>query len=281
MSDVVFIMVIVAAALHATWNAALKSGADKQLTMIAVVLGQVFPALLVLPFVDIPASDSWPYIALGIILHVGYQLFLVRAYQSGDLTQVYPIARGSAPLLVAFVSVLFLGVTLGSIELLAILLIAGGIMSICLVRQQDGLPNHQAAMLALATGGFIAAYSLVDGVGARLAGTAIGFYSWLALGNAVVMLVSTRLVHRGMVQEIYQNNKTVCLLGGGASFLAYAIVIWSFTQAPIALVTALRETSIVFALFIGVFHLKERLSLIKVLSTMTTLTGAALLRFSR
>jgi len=275
------LIVLCAALLHATWNAIVKGGHDKQRNMLAVALGQFLPASLVLPFVPLPALESWPWLVGGIALHVGYQLFLVRAYQSGDLTQVYPIARGSAPLLVTLVSVLFLGVVLDNAELLAILLIAAGIVSICLVRELDGSLNRNAAWLALATGGFIASYSLVDGIGARIAGTALGFYGWHAIGNAGVMLLAAHTLRPGLLADVLRSGKVVFLFGGTASFLAYAIVIWSFTQAPIALVTALRETSIVFALLIGVLHLKERLSLMKVASTLITLTGAALLRFAR
>ena len=281
MNDIVFIAVVAAALLHATWNAIVKGEGDKASSMVAVVLGHVPCALVALPFVGLPAPASWPWLVAGVLLHAGYQLFLVRAYEIGDLTQVYPIARGSAPLIVALVSVAFLGVTLGSAELIGIGLIAVGIMSIALVRQSDGLANPRAAALALATGGFIAAYSLVDGIGARAAGTAIGFYACLALGNALVILCAAKRLRIDPFGRVIRRHMRVLLVGGGASFLAYALVVWAFTQAPIALVTALRETSIVFALLIGVLHLKERLSLAKVVSTMTTLAGAALLRFAR
>ncbi len=281
MSTSVFVVVIFAALLHASWNAIVKSGSDKQLSMVAVVLGQSLLAFCALPFIDAPDPGSWPYLGAGILLHVGYQLFLVHAYQVGDLTHVYPIARGSAPLIVAIVSIVFLGVTLSALEQLSILIIAAGIMSICLVKQEDGLSNHKAAGLALATGCFIAAYSLVDGIGARVAGTSLGFYSWLAIGNAIIMGMATVFMRKGLLLQVVRETKGVLLIGGSASFIAYALVIWAFTQAPIALVTALRETSIVFALLIGVLHLKEQLNLTKVLSTMTILTGAALLRFTR
>ncbi|MHA1544982.1 MAG: EamA family transporter [Alphaproteobacteria bacterium] len=161
------------------------------------------------------------------------------------------------------------------------LVIGGGIISMSLVRQNDGLRNSKAAMLALITGCFIAAYSLVDGTGARIAGTALGFYSWLAIGNAVVFAGFTAITKPGMLAEMPIKAKKVFLVGGSASFGAYALVIWAFTQAPIALVTALREISIVFALLIGVFFLKEKLNLAKVFSTMVTLLGVALLRFSK
>ncbi|HRW14136.1 DMT family transporter [Amaricoccus sp.] len=281
MSTPVFLAVIAAALLHAAWNALVKQGADKHLGMTAVVLGHVPIALVVLPFVPFPAPESWPWLLAGLLLHTGYQLFLMMSYRIGDLTQVYPIARGTAPLLVAGISVAFLGVHLAPLELLGVLTIGAGIMSMSLVRQRDGLRNRHAALLALATGGFIAAYSLVDGTGARLAGTALGYFGWASIGNAAVFASLMALTRPGLLTQVFRRGKRAMILGGGASFVAYSMVIWAFTQAPIALVTALRETSIVFALLIGVFLLGERLDLAKVASTMVTLLGGALLRLAR
>jgi len=164
---------------------------------------------------------------------------------------------------------------------LAVTIIGASIISLGLVRGQDGLRNHAAGGLALATGCFIAGYSLVDGLGARLAGTALGFYGWLALGNAAVFAIYLRLARPGALSALPSKAGWTFVLGGGASFIAYALVVWSFTHAPIALVTALRETSIVFALAIGVLFLKEKLDLWKLASTFITLIGAALLRFSK
>lgn len=281
MDGPVFLAVIGAAVLHATWNALVKSGDDKTLSMAAIVIGHIPLAMLALPFVPLPASESLPYLFTGMLLHFGYQMFLLKSYQIGDLTQVYPIARGSAPLIVALVSVVFLGVQLNALEVVAILIIGTGIISLTLVRRSDGVQNWNAAAVALITGGFIASYSLVDGLGARLAGTSLGFYCWLSIGNAFLMSAYLALRSPKTLRALPQQGKLMLFLGGGASFVAYAIVTWAFTQAPIALVTALRETSIVFALLIGVFFLKEPLSLLKVFSTMTTLLGAILLRFAR
>ncbi len=281
MSTTVFVAVITAAALHAIWNALAKGGSDIHLAMTAVVLGHTPIALAILPFVPWPAPQSWPYLAFGIALHAGYQLLLLASYRIGDLTQVYPIARGTAPLIVAGVSVVFLGVELTLLELLAILTIGAGIMSLSLVRQSDGRRNVKASSLAFLTGCFIAGYSLVDGTGARLAGTALGFYGWLTIGNSIVFAAYIALTRPGVLRLLPVRAKRTFVLGGSASFLAYALVIWSFTQAPIALVTALRETSIIFALFIGVIFLREKLDLAKVASTFVTLLGAALLRFSK
>lgn len=259
----------------------MKGGADKQLNLTALLLGNIPIAIAVLPFVPAPAAESWPYLAAGIALQVGYQLFLLAAYRAGDLTQVYPIARGTAPLLIAGVSVVFLGVRLSPFELIAVLTIGAGIVSLSVVRRQDGLRNIRAATLACLTGCFIAAYSLVDGIGARLAGTALGYYGWVAIGNALVFAAIMELSRPGLLQTVPRCAKRVFVVGGSASFIAYAVVVWAFTQAPIALVSALRETSIVFALLIGVFFLKEKLDLAGVISVMVTLTGAALLRFSK
>jgi drug/metabolite transporter (DMT)-like permease len=281
MTTAVFLAVLGAAILHALWNTLVKGGVDKSLNMTALVLGNIPIAIIVLPMVPMPSIESWPYLAAGIGLQICYQFFLLASYRAGDLTQVYPIARGSAPLLVAGVSVLFLGVHLSSIELIAIVTIAAGIISISFVRQQDGSRNVGAAKLALLTGCFIAAYSIVDGLGARLAGTALGYYSWVAIGNAVVFASLMELKNPGLVRSIPQKAKGVFLIGGSASFIAYAIVIWAFTLAPIALVTALREPSIIFALFFGVLVLKEKLDIIKVFSVMMTLLGAAMLKLSK
>ncbi len=277
----VFLAVIGAALLHAVWNALVKGGLDKRVGMAAVVLGGVLPSVVALPLVPVPRLESLPYMATAVALHVGYQLFLMRAYMKGDLTQVYPIARGTAPLLVALVSVFVLGVQMDRIEVLAILIIVAGILSLALVRRADGLRNGSAAGLAVVTGVFIASYSLVDGLGARVAQSSVGYYSCVAIVNAAV--TTALLVWRapGVVTAAFGAGRRVMVIGGGASWVAYAIVTWAFTQAPIAIVTALRETSIVFALLIGVLVLKERLDLAKVLSTVTTLLGAVLLRFAK
>lgn len=284
MTGFVFCIVLVAAALHAIWNALVKGGADKSAAMGAVILGQGLLGALLLPFATLPDAATLlaalPWLLGGVVLHLGYQVFLIQSYRFGDLTQVYPIARGVSPLLVAGGSVLLLGTTFSQGELLALGMISIGIASISLVRQGDGLLQGRAAVLALVTGCFIAAYSLVDGQGARIAGTSLGFYGLLSSLNALAFAAGARALRPGLLTRAVALRRNL-LLGGGASFTAYALVVWAFTQAPIALVTALRETSIIFALLIGVFILKERLSLAKVVSTVITLTGAILLRLNR
>ncbi len=284
MSPTVFLAVLFAALLHATWNALVKGGGgDKYASMAAVVIGHLPVAFAMLLFVPVPDAAALEWLLAGIALHLGYQLFLIAGYEAGDLTQVYPIARGSAPLIVAAVSVGLLEVTLARAELLAIGLIAAGILSLALVRRFDGTRNPRAAVMALGTGAFIAAYSLVDGIGAREAGTAFGYWTWAAIGNAILFCAWTAATRRDLLRRLPRDPRLVRLglIGGTASYVAYAVVVWAFTLAPIALVTALRETSIIFALLIGVGIMRERLDLAKLVSTMITIAGAALLRFAR
>ena len=280
MSATIFAIVLLAALLHAAWNALVKGGADKSVAMAAVVIGQGLFGLGAMAASPTPAADSLPYLLTGVALHLGYQEFLIRAYRIGDLTQVYPIARGVAPLIVALVSVLLLGASLSPLEMLGVAIIAAGIMSISAVTRRAGGFDPRALLLALGTGVFIASYSIIDGIGARLAGTSLGYYGWLALGNAILFVAYTRVLRPGQVTAAFRGWRVI-LIGGGASFVAYALVVYAFTEAPIALVTALRETSIVFALLIGVVALKEPMSLGKVISTFVTVFGAMLLRFSK
>lgn len=275
------ILVLLAAFLHASWNFLVKSSTDKFVGMSSVVLGHAPFALVAIVFSPLPEVSSFPYIIFGVCLHLGYQLFLLNSYKIGDLTQVYPLARGISPLIVACISVIALGKHLSKSELVAISIIGVGIMSLSLVRRGDGLRNTKAAILALMTGGFIASYSLVDGIGAREAGTAVGFYGWLSVINAFFYAAIIRTLRPGTIGTVVKLNWRFTLAGGGASFLAYALVTYSFTKAPIAIVTALRETSIIFALLLGVFVLKERVDLNKVVATMMTILGVGILRFNR
>ena len=281
MNGTVFIAVIFAAVLHASWNAIVKGSDDKFLSMTAVVLGHAPFALVALGWVwTTPAIAAWPFVVGSALLHVGYQLFLLWAYRIGDLSHVYPIARGSAPIVVTLISVFLLGEHFSPLQLVAVSLVGAGIMSLLMARNGDGLRNGKAAILALVTSAFIAGYTLVDGLGARLAGTPIGFFAWSTILNALLFAVIVMTMKPGLLRRVWPEARNTMAIGGGASFIAYAIAVWGFTQAPIALVAALRETSIVFALLIGVLVMKERLNLAKLLSTFITASGAILLRLA-
>jgi drug/metabolite transporter (DMT)-like permease len=277
----VFAMVLVAALVHATWNALMKADGDRLALLQAMATTQLVLSLALLPFVPVPAVESWPCLAANPLLTTAYTLLLERAYRSGDLSLVYPLARGIAPLAVATISLLLLGEHLSQVSQAAVLLIGLGITSLALTRGAAGLRDWRPILLALTTGAFIASYTAVDGVGARLAGSAGGYMVWITLLSSPLIVVCTHLLRRSRRtptgRTSYWNGIAAAILSYGASW----VVIWAFTVAPIALVSALRETGIVFAVVIGVVFLNERLSLARLGSIAATLVGTALLKLSR
>ena len=277
----VFLLVLCAALVHAIWNAMVKTDDDRLGLMKVMSLTQLVLSICLLPFVAVPAVDSWVCLAASPILTTGYVLFLSYAYRAGDLSHVYPLARGIAPLIVAVVSIVFLRERLGPVSQLAVLLIATGITSLVLTRGAAGLRDPRPTLFALATGGFIASYTLVDGIGARASGTASGYMVWISLLSALSILASIHWLQRSQRRPPSQRTRRAGIIVGLMSYGATWLVIWAMTQAPIALVSALRETGVVFAVIIGVAVLKERLNLARLVSIATTLTGTALLKFSR
>ncbi|MDZ7840965.1 MAG: DMT family transporter [Gammaproteobacteria bacterium] len=238
-------------------------------------------SLGLLPVVGLPDAGAWPYLLGSVTLHNGYCLFLVMAYRYGDLSHVYPLARGSAPLVVAGLSVVVAGEYLNRQATLSVMLITLGVMRLALTRGVSGIRESRAVLFALATGAFIAGYTVVDGMGARGNGDPHGYTFWLLALHGIPFAVMTAWVHRGrtlsQVRKVWHSG----LSAGVISMLAYWIVIWAMTLAPFALVSALRETSVVFAVSFGVVLLKERLDMVRLVAVSTTLIGTVMLRTSR
>lgn len=276
----VMLVVLFAALLHAVWNFLVKRSSDPYQGMCSVVLGHIPFALGAIIYNPVIHTSSLAYVICGAFLHTGYQFFLLNSYRFGELSQVYPVARGVAPLFVAVVSVSFLGVRYETFEIAALAIIGTGIMSFAYrgfrVRSER---CYTSLILAVFTGAFIAAYSLVDGLGARKAGAALSYYSWVSIINAILFSVIVKRVRPGVIKASFLCYLPITLFGGAASYLAYALVVWAFTLAPIALVASLRDSSIIFAMLFGVFLLKERFDRFKVIATLVTLAGVALLRF--
>ena len=254
----VFVAVLIAAVMHAGWNAVVKVGLDRTSSILLLSLVQSGLALVLMPFFPMPAAAAWPWLAASALLHTGYKLFLIRAYEHGDLSQVYPLARGVAPMIVAIVGSAVLGEAMTVTKALAILVIGLGIAAMSMKGGTvERLPAN-ALVYAWITSIFIAGYSLVDGVGARLALTASGFVLWMFVLDGLIML-GYGFAIRGrrsitMLVPAWREG----LLAGSLSLGGYWIVVWAFTQAPIALVVALRETSVLFAMLIAVFVLREK-----------------------
>jgi drug/metabolite transporter (DMT)-like permease len=254
MSAPVFFAILFAAALHAGWNALVKTGLDRFSAILFLGLAQAAIALLLLPFFGLPSGPAWPWVLAGSALHSGYKLALIRAYGHGDLSQIYPLSRGSAPLIVAVAGALFLGETMDPARTAAVVSIAGGIM---LMAGKGGL-TRAGLLWALVTAAFTAAYTLADGIGARVAGSASSFILTMIVLDGAIMLAYGLAARgwSGIVAMLPAWRPGVT--AGAMSLGAYWIAIWAFTRAPLAMVAALRETSVLFAMLIALFWLKER-----------------------
>ena len=281
MTTGVFAMVLGAALLHAAWNVLVKVNADRLVMIAIMMMSQVAVALLVVPFVAFPTPASWPYIGASTALNTAYCVFLIQAYRHGDLSHVYPVARGAAPLIVAVLSVAIVGETLSREAALAVVLVALGIMSLTLTRGTGGFRDPKAMLYAVGTGVIIAGYTVVDGLGARLADSAHSYAFWVHLLNGIPITLLALHLRRGQVLVSVRQSWKPGVLAGLISLLAYWIVIWAMTQAPMALVSAVRETSMVFAVLFGVFFLKERLDLVRLASTGMTLIGTVMIKMSK
>lgn len=281
MTTGVFAIVLAAAVLHAAWNAMVKVNGDRLVMIAIMMMSQVVIGLLVVPFVAFPTPESWPYIWASTVLNTAYCLFLIKAYRYGDLSHVYPLSRGSAPLIVALIAIVFVGEALTMQAGLSVLAIALGIMSLTLTRGAEGLREPRALFYAIGTGFFIAGYTVVDGVGARLAESAESYTFWSHLLNGIPITGLALFLRRGQIRRSLIQGWKPGVFGGLISLLAYWIVTWAMTQAPLAMVSAVRETSIVFALLFGVFFLKEAFNFARLASIAITLFGIAMLKLSR
>ena len=281
----VFLAVIFAAFLHALWNSMVKSHKDKHVAVAAIVLGHIPASLIIIFLVPMPAIESLHYIIASAFIHQGYQWFLLTAYRHGDYTRVYPIARGTGPIVVTIVLLLFFGVKLSLYELLGIIIISIGILSLSTQDRHSFFPwiarkNARAISFALLTGLFIGGYSIVDGYGARASFSPLSFMGWAFVLNALMFPILLKVMNKGdVVKRVFSEAKLLFWFGGTISYIVYAIVVWGYTKAPIPLVSALRETSVIIALLIGTIFLKERFTILKTLSVLVIFVGVVFLKF--
>lgn len=275
----VFFAVLLAAFMHAAWNALIKTRLDRFLSISLMSFGMGAISLICLPLVAVPQGITWLWILLSAALHTGYKLFLIRAYSAGDLGQVYPLARGTAPLLTTIGGMLLIGEYISPLIAVSILLMCSGIALMSL-RGGNGLSrlNSAAVTSALATSLFIAAYTLTDGVGGRSAFSASSYTVWLFLIDGFwTGLFGLAVRGRAGLNAMLPEWKTG-LLTGALSLGAYWIVIWAMTKAPIGAVAALRETSILFAIALSTLFLKESLTPWRLTAACIIVAGVAGLR---
>ncbi|MCK0151551.1 DMT family transporter [Marivita sp. S6314] len=272
MSPAVLGIVLLAALLHALWNALVKASGDRTVTLGLIALGHCLPAILLLPFVPIPNGVAFWYIAASTVIHWAYYYFLNISYRFGDLSLVYPIARGAAPVMVALGAMIWADETLGWIAWSGILAISAGIMVLATVRNAD----KRGIGAALLTSAIIAAYSIVDGIGIRASGTPVGYVVWLfAAEICVAVFVMASRVERYRAMAL--KTQMLGLTGGVISGLAYGLALFAKTLAPIGIVSAVRETSVIFAALIGVIYMGEGPAHRRLLAAAIVATGVMIL----
>lgn len=279
MENFVFLAVLFAAACHAGWNALIKVGLDPLSTTTLISLGAGLVALALAPLVGVPAWAAWPWLIASVIVHLCYFASLIESYRTGDLGQVYPIARGSAPLMTAAATTVFIGEKLSLVGWTGIFSLVAGVL---LLSARGGRElaevDRRAIGFALFTALTICAYSVVDGIGARLSTNPNAYSVWLFIGIAVVMLP----------YAIYRDGPDVIpamrrfwrrgLAGGALQLLSYGIAIWAMTAAPIAIVATLRETSVLFGAVIAVVVLKEPVRAARIVAACLIVCGLILIR---
>jgi drug/metabolite transporter (DMT)-like permease len=280
MSVTVFLAVLLAAFLHASWNVMVRQNTDRLISLVTLQSLMALMGLGLIAWFGLPDQDSWAFVVISGLLHTGYNLFLVRAYRAADLSLVYPVARGSAPLMTMIGAFFFLHDSPGPHGVLAVLVLVAGLLLTGLGRKDAINPDPQALLYAFGTACFIAIYTLVDGQGARASGNPFGYSGVLFVFDGVFLLIACYFIRgRQFISKMAPNWKAG-MFGALASGIAYAIVIWAMTKAPVASVAALRETSIVFVLLMSSHVLRETLTRNRILGGVLIAVGAVLLRIT-
>jgi drug/metabolite transporter (DMT)-like permease len=279
MENVVFLAVLFAAACHAGWNALVKVGLDPLSTTTLISVGAGAVALALMPFVGAPAGAAWPWLIASVAIHLVYFASLIESYRTGDLGQVYPIARGSAPLMTAAATTIFVGETLSPVGWIGILSLVAGVL---LLSARGGRElaqiDRRAVGFAVFTALTICAYSVVDGIGARLSANPNAYSVWLFVGIALVMVPYALYRDGRDVVPAMRRYWRRGFAGGALQVLSYGIAIWAMTAAPIAIVATLRETSVLFGAAIAVVVLKEPLRAARIVAACLIVCGLILIR---
>jgi len=279
MENVVFLAVLFAAACHAGWNALIKVGLDPLSTTTLISVGSGLVALVLFPFVGLPASGAWPWLVASVAIHLIYFASLIESYRTGDLGQVYPIARGSAPLMTAAATTVIVGERLSLVGWTGILALVAGVLLLSARGGRDlAVVDRRAIGFALFTAITVCGYSVVDGIGARASANPNAYSVCLFIGIALVM-VPYALYRDGRdvmpAMHLYWRRG---LAGGALQFLSYGIAIWAMTIVTIAVVAALRETSVLFGAAIAVVLLKEPLRAVRIVAALMIVCGLILIR---
>lgn len=276
----VFFIVLLSAVLNAGWNSAIKIGGDRTTAMALTTLVGSALSLLALPWVELPgAASAWGLLALSIAIHTAYHFALPLAYNHGDLGQVYPIARGSAPVMVMAGGALLAGEWPGAGALLGVLCLCTGVLSLALLKKAGANGHHRKAVgYALLTGALIAAYTVVDALGARQSGAAIGFAVLVTLGDGIATALIVLWWKGPRAFAVERRALQLCAAAGAMQMGAYWTAVWALARAPMGQVSALRETSVLLVALVSAWVLKERVGPGRIVAAVLVFAGIAGIR---
>lgn len=277
----VLALVLVAAVLHAGWNACIKIGGDRLVTLAIVNGVGAVLSLVALPFLGLPASGSWPYLAASVAIHTAYYFFLIQQYRVGDLSHVYPLARGLSPLLIAAAAAFFAGELLPPLAWVGVVIASVGIISLAFEKGPPWRNDPGPVLYAAGTALCIASYSVVDGLGVRLAGGAFAYIAWLFFLDGIPIAVFAYVARRHQVRTVLKAEAVKGLVGGALQVMAYGTVIWAMSVTAMAAVSTLRETSVIFAAIIGAFVLGERFGARRIVAAVLVACGVIVLNVAR
>ena len=277
MTAFVFFAVLIAALLHASWNAIIKFGDDKLQGMVLLSVAHGIIGLMLIAIFPIPSKESWWLLAGSVLFHLMYKTFLTFAYMRGDLSRVYPIARGTAPMIVLVISLIALSDVMLASQIFGIVLVGLGITLMAwgvFAHGEERALVPYALLAAVGTAG----YSLFDGLGARVSGSVSGYIGWLFFLDAFLFTVGGVAIKGHAVLPKSVKIWMLGLIAGVCSVAAYWIAVWAMTLAPIALVTALREVSVLFAVLIGVLFFKDKAMVGKIFAGLVIVAGVIAIR---
>lgn len=275
-SMVVVTLVLLASFLHASWNLLVKAMKDQVVALGLIAATGVVFGVSVLVVVGGPARASWPFLVVSTVIHVVYNVALLNSYRFGDLSKVYPLARGLAPPLVAVGAAVLVGERLAPGQIVGVAVVAGGLTGLVWARGRNSLADRRAICLALVTGLTIAAYSIVDGLGVRRSASPLAYAGALFFSQGLVVVIAVAAVRARSLAASRRGTWVLGALGGIFSVAAYSLVLWAQTRAPLATVSALRETSIVVAALLGTVLLREGSARRRIVAALVVAAGVVL-----
>jgi drug/metabolite transporter (DMT)-like permease len=276
----VVFLIFFAAALHAGWNVLIKSESDSTRSTVLIVAGSAIIGIVFLPFVPLPLRPCWPYLGASVVIHIIYFSVLLLAYKKGDMSLVYPLMRGLPPVLTAIAASIILSEAFSWRGWLGIMLVSSGALILTADFRFSRRFEMAPVALALLNALVIVIYTLVDAQGARLSGNAFSYTGWMLLLLALFFFIAMAVIEGRQVFYRIAKDWKKSVIGGACTFASYGIALWAMTFSPVALVAALRETSILFGTVFSVFILKERITWIRGLSIVLIAAGAIAIKVS-